>query len=170
MPEQKLLIEYKGPLTFSIISQLLNKLKEQMDLLGEKIYTYKRILIIMVEILENIHKYIESQQVKGNTIIPEIDFTLTKADSTYHISATNLVGADARKIIQDKLDLINKLTPEELKKLYRQIIANGQFTKEGGAGLGFIEIAKTSQSKIDYSFEKAGDAFSYYTIHLELTS
>ncbi|HEY4787857.1 MAG TPA: SiaB family protein kinase, partial [Bacteroidales bacterium] len=158
-----MLIEYKGSLTFSIISQLLNKLKEQMDLLGEKIFTYKRILIIMVEILENIHKYIESQQVNDNATASEINFKLAKTDNIYQISATNLVNVEARNIIQCKLDLINKLSPDELKKLYRTIIANGQFTKEGGAGLGFIEIAKTSQSKIHYSFENADDVFSYYT-------
>jgi len=171
MPESQLLIEYKGSLTFGTISQLLNKLKEQMDLLGEKLSTYKRILIIMVEILENIHKFTESQLNKPNPI-PEtpIDFKLTKTEGTYRISASNMVNADAQKIIQDKLDLINRLDHEDLKKLYRQIISNGQFTKEGGASLGFIEIAKTSQSKIEYSFKKMDDAFLYYTINLELIS
>ena len=171
MPEQQLLIEYKGSLTFSTISQLLNKLKEQMDLLGEKLSTYKRILIIMVEILENIHKYMESQQGKANpTPQMQIDFKLTKTEGNYQISASNLINIEAQKIIQDKLDLINGLNHDELKVLYRQIISNGQFTKEGGAGLGFIEIAKTSQSKIAYSFEKMDNTFLYYTINLELTS
>jgi hypothetical protein len=171
MPEPQLLIEYKGSLTFSTISQLLNKLKEQMDLLGEKLATYKRVLIIMVEVLENIHKYIESQQ--GNstsTSQMQIDFKLTKAEAAYHISASNMVTHDAKKIISEKLDLINGLDHDELKKLYRQIISNGQFTKEGGAGLGFIEIAKTSQNKINYSFQKMDEEFLYYTINLELTS
>jgi hypothetical protein len=171
MPEQQLLIDYKGALSFSTISQLLNKLKEQMDLLGEKLATYKRILIIMVEVLENIHKYIESQQGNNNGTTPtNIDFKLVKTNDVYSISASNLIHTEAQKIIQDKLDLINRLDYEELKKLYRQIISNGQFTKEGGAGLGFIEIAKTSQNPLNYSFEKVDDKYIKYTINLELTS
>ena len=171
MPEQQMLIEFNGALSFSTISQLLNKLKEQMDLLGEKLSTYKRVLIIMVEVLENIHKYIESQQGNSNGSHPtQIDFKLTKAENIFHISASNLVRVEAQKTIQDKIDLINKLDHDELKKLYRQIISNGQFTKEGGAGLGFIEIAKTSQNKISYSFKKMDDNFAFYTISLELIS
>jgi hypothetical protein len=170
MPEQQMLIDYKGILSFSTISQLLNKLKEQMDLLGERLSTYKRILIIMVEVLENIHKYVESQQGKINVSqLTQIDFKLTKTDGSYYITASNLIGIESQKPIQDKVDLINNLNHEELKKLYRQIISNGQFTKEGGAGLGFIEIAKTSQNKINYSFEKIDDTFVYYTINIELT-
>lgn len=171
MPEPRLLIEYNGSLTFSTINQLLTKLKEQMDLLGEKLATYKRILIIMVEVLENIHKYIESQQGKvSSTSQMQIDFKLTKTDAVYCISASNPVTCEAKNLISGKLDLINGLNHEDLKKLYRQIISNGQFTKEGGAGLGFIEIAKTSQNKINYSFEKLDDELLYYTIKLELIS
>jgi hypothetical protein len=171
MPEQQLLIDYKGILSFSTISQLLNKLKEQMDLLGEKLTTYKRILVIMVEVLENIHKYIESQQeTEEATQLAQVNFQLIKTGDKFLIKSSNLVRAEAQKRIKDKLDLINRLDHDELKGLYRQIISNGQFTKEGGAGLGFIEIAKTSQNKINYSFEKVDDAFVYYTINLELTS
>ena len=171
MPEQRQLINYKGILTFSTISQLLNELKDQMDLLGEKLATYKRVLIIMVEVLENIHKYIESQQgTEDVSRLTEVDFQLVKVGDKFLIKSTNLVRAEAQKRIQDKVDLINRLDHDELKGLYRQIISNGQFTKEGGAGLGFIEIAKTSQNRINYSFEKVDDSFVYYTINLELTS
>lgn len=171
MPEQQLLIDYKGNLSFSTISQLLNKLKEQMDSLGEKLATYKRILIIMVEVLENIHKYIESQQgAEDVSLLSNVDFKLIKDGDTYFITSTNLIRSESQRRIQEKVDLINGLDHEGLKSLYRQIISNGQFTKEGGAGLGFIEIAKTSQHKINYTFEKVDDSFCNYTINLELTS
>lgn len=171
MPEPQTLINYKGALSFGIISQLLNELKEKMDLLGEKLSTYKRILIIMVEVLENINKYIESQQNSGNSTHPnEIDFKLSKAESTYFIKSSNLIRIDAQKIIEEKINVVNNMNHDELKKFYRLIISNGQFSKEGGAGLGFIEIAKTSQNKINYSFEKTNNELVYYTINLELTS
>lgn len=171
MPEQLLLIDYKGDLSFGTISQLLGKLKEQMDLLSEKLATYKRILVIMVEVLENIHKYIESQHdTKLMASMSQVEFQLVKTGDKYVIKSSNLIKPEAQKRIKDKIDLINRLEYDELKGLYRQIIANGQFTKEGGAGLGFIEIAKTSQHKIHYSFEKTDDGFICYTINLELTS
>jgi hypothetical protein len=167
MPEQQMLIEYHGSISFSVISFLLNKLKEQMDAQGEKLATYKRILIIMVEVLENINKYIEFRNECKDC---KVNFKLSRVDNTYLISAANYVTYEAQKVIKEKLDVINNLNPDDLKAMYRQIISNGQFTKEGGAGLGFIEMAKTSQHKIGYSFEKVDDTYVYYTINLELTS
>lgn len=168
MFEKQLLIEYSGPLSFSVINKLLAELKEQCDALGEKIATYKRILIIMVEVLENINKYLESKS--ENKILTQypIDFQLIKTENKYLIKARNIVGLDVQELLKNKIDLVNKLNTEELKVLYREIISNGQFTEEGGAGLGFIEIAKTSQHKILYSFEKVNDTYSYFTINLEL--
>ena len=49
---------------------------------------------------------------------------------------------------------MNKHSKEELKELYKSTITNGEFTPKGGAGLGFIEIAKTTGSKLECAFEK----------------
>jgi hypothetical protein len=171
MPEQQLLIDYRGPLSFGVINRLLGNLKEQLDTLEEKISTYKRVLVIMIEVLENINKYLESnkEDLDMQDKFP-IDFKLTKMEQTYFISAGNLINSKSQKLIQKKIDLVNDLDGEGLKKLYRKTISNGQFTKEGGAGLGFIEIAKTSQHKIGYTFEQVNDSFTYFTINLEITS
>ena len=72
--------------------------------------------------------------------------------------------------MKGKIDHINELNSEELKMLYRKIIANGQFSKAGGAGLGFIEIAKASNNRIDYNFEQIDNTYAYFTICLELTN
>lgn len=170
MPEPKTLIEYHGPLTFSVISRLLAELKVQLDSYGEKMVIYKRILIIMVEVLENINKYFESQNGQKEIICQyPVSFRLIKIDNQYLISATNVVTAKAKKIIEEKIELVNKLDNNELRELYREIISNGQFSDEGGAGLGFIELAKTSQNKLSYSFEEINDTFVYYTINLEIS-
>ena len=125
----------------------------------------------MVETLENASKYMHS--------IPEdinLDsrflpfFTLSRTNCSYNILSGNLVKKEHQAIIQQKIDQMNSLDPTELKKLYRKIISNGQFTKEGGAGLGFIEIAKTSNSRIQYAFEKVNESYVFYTINIELTS
>ena len=171
MLEQQILIEYTGPLSFSVINKLLAELKAQFDALGENISMYKRVLIVMVEVLENINKYFESKN-SNIEILSQypVDFKLVKSGDLYLMTARNIITSDIQDIIREKLDEVNSLGGDELKALYRRIIANGQFTEEGGAGLGFIEIAKTSQHKILYSFEKLNDTFAYFTINIELTS
>jgi hypothetical protein len=149
---------------------LLNKLKDEMDRLGEKLVTYKRILIIMVEVLENSSRYLDAHpEVKfDKKFLPF--FTLAKIDLSFIVMAGNLIKIEDQATLQQKMDELNGLNPDELKKLYRKIISNGKFTSEGGAGLGFIEIAKTCNHKIQYSFEKVNETHSFYVINLELTN
>lgn len=49
-----------------------------------------------------------------------------------------------------------------MKALYKETITNGRFTQSGGAGLGFIEIAKVTSGNIEYSFEPIDNRYSYY--------
>jgi hypothetical protein len=168
--EQQILIDYKGVLSYDIIAQLLIQLKEEMDRLGEKVSTYKRILVIMIEILENASRYLDAHpEVKFDTqFLPA--FRLGKVDNNFYIYSGNLVKNEDRHTLEQKIDLLNKSNQDDLKRLYRQIISDGKFSNEGGAGLGFIEIAKTSNSKLHYSFEKVNDFYVYYNINLALTN
>ncbi len=168
--EHQILIDYKGVFSYDVISQLLLTLKEEMERLGEKVVTYKRILVIMIEVLENAGRYLDSHpEVKFDSqFLPT--FRLTKNKNVFYIFSGNLVKNEDQMGIQQKIEHLNHASHDDLKKLYRQIISDGKFSNEGGAGLGFIEIAKTSNHKIHYSFEKVNELYVYYNINLELTN
>ena len=55
--------------------------------------------------------------------------------------------------LRTRIDNVNNQDREELKDLYKTTITNGEFTAQGGAGLGFIEMAKTAGNKLEYTFE-----------------
>lgn len=162
-------IEYCGLLNFKIISNLLNELKSKTEAMAETVVTYKRVLIISVEVLENILKYFESQNTAEEFFLKHpVFFQILKGNETYRVKARNVISTELEAGIREKIDLVNGLDVEQLKKLYRKTISNGQFTEEGGAGLGFIEIAKTSSGKIAYSFEKVNDTLTYFTIDITI--
>jgi hypothetical protein len=66
--------------------------------------------------------------------------------------------------LRSKIDHVNKRDREELKELYKSTITNGEFSPKGGAGLGFIEMAKTTGNKLEYSFENLSKDYSVYTL------
>ena len=45
---------------------------------------------------------------------------------------------------------------------------NGKFTAKGGAGLGFIEMAKTTGNKLEYTFDKLTKDYSLYTFRVSM--
>jgi len=170
MSDYQLLIDYNGIISFEVIGQLLNLLKQKMDFVGEKVNTYKRIITIMVEILENVCKYFETYPEYSEIIdkYPQ-SFKLEYMGGKYKLTARNPIHIMHMNEIMSKIEHINGLDASELKALYRKIIANGQFSKVGGAGLGFIEIAKASGNRIDFNFERIGNSYTYFIISLELT-
>ena len=77
-------------------------------------------------------------------------------------------GNKDKKDISRRIDKINTSDEDELKKIYRDTITNGIFTEKGGAGLGFIEMAKITTNSLEYSFKNLDKGFSYFEITLHI--
>ena len=71
--------------------------------------------------------------------------------------------------LRDKIEIVNNKSREELKDLYIETITNGKFSAKGGAGLGFIEMAKSSGNDLEYSFERISEDYSLYTFKVTFT-
>jgi hypothetical protein len=72
------------------------------------------------------------------------------------------------KPLRSRIDNVNSQDTDELKALYKSTITNGEFTAKGGAGLGFIEMAKTTGSKLEYAFENLSNDYSLYTFRVSM--
>jgi len=122
----------------------------------------KRIYYIMVEGLQNItHHQEEIANDREFDKYPGI-FAIQKNGEKYFISTGNIVANDKIENLKSKLDIINSLSPEELKKIHREILSNGNISDKGGAGLGLIEMSRKSGNKLLYSFEKLDEEFTYF--------
>lgn len=161
------LLSYAGPLKYDTIGHLIHELKDKVSDLGLKLVLYKKILLVMIETLENILKYNEHFKEKADLkkkYLPK--FNIQRMSDKFILTSSNAVLNSDIPELTDKLTLINNLDAEGLKKLYKDTITNGQFTHKGGAGLGFIEIAKISSEKIIFSFEPIDDRISYYMLQV----
>jgi hypothetical protein len=70
--------------------------------------------------------------------------------------------------LRSRIDEVNNQDSDALKALYKSTITNGQFSVKGGAGLGFIEMAKTTGSKLEYTFESLTKDYSLYTFRVSM--
>jgi hypothetical protein len=163
----KVILEYRGIVSFNVISALLPKLKENIDALGEKVNTYKKLLTITIEVLENCYRYIDNQVLLKDFQRKYPSFIkVDKQGPDYCVESGNTILQPDVDIISAKLDAVNSLDEQGLRDFYKKTIANGQFSEVGGAGLGFIEIAKACSGKISYHFEKVEKDVYFYTLKL----
>jgi hypothetical protein len=165
----KVIIDFEGVVSFHTISSILPKLKERLELMGEKVNTYKRLLTITIELLENSYRYINSKFILESyqTDYPSY-LRIMKQDNNYLVESGNTILREDVDALTAKLDLVNSLDESGLRELYKQTISNGQFSAVGGAGLGFIEISKASGEKLAFNFDKIEQDIYYYKLKLDV--
>ncbi len=159
----EVIINYQGLFNFEIIGHLLNSLKDETEARGIPLAHYKKILSVMIESLENVFKYNEFFE-KEEDLFPKYypSFILESKDEGYLLKTGNpILNKDIEKLTQH-IDRINSLDKDGLRLLFRSTLTNGKFSTKGGAGLGFIEMAKVSGDKINYSFTPIDQRYSYY--------
>jgi hypothetical protein len=171
MTKSNTILSYKGHLSYETIGVLLNAFKKEIEPYGLKISIYKKILSIMIESLENIYRYRDSYEYNAflnRDYLPF--FNIEAEDNIFIVSCGNPVLAIDIEKLRAKIERVNSLDREGLKFLYKSTITNGRFSHKGGAGLGFIEMAKVSGNRIDYKFDKINEEFSFFTIQLKVAS
>ena len=117
----------------------------------------------MIETLENILRYNKYVKYYNNIQIEhQPSFTIEKIEDSFVLTSSNAILNEDICELKEKLNFIKNLSIEQLKNLYKETITNGRFTRFGGAGLGFIEIAKVTSGNIEYAFVPIDNKYSYY--------
>jgi len=158
------ILDHTGILTFSTIDELLTRFKYVSQDLDLRFPVYKKIITVMIESLENVYKYTDVYEhfvKEQKEYLPR--FEITKNAEYIRLTTRNPVKNEDVPVLKKKIDRVNDRNREELKLLYLEIMTNGEFSAKGGAGLGFVEMAKTSGNNLKYSFEQISDEYSLYT-------
>lgn len=162
--QREVLIAYHGVFDASGIEAVV-KLSEGVILQsGSKRRVMKRIGSILIELLQNINLH-GARNEDGNS---DSFVVLSATEDAYIIQTGNLVLSADVNMLDYKLSELNKLSSSELRKLYIETLCNENFSYKGGAGLGFLTIAKKAIEPFHYSFETVDDKFSYFLLEVKL--
>lgn len=156
---------FAGVMDTAILKSILETLKQKFAERGEEKLFVKKVNSIMIECLQNLIYY--ADQTHLNIRQPEVK--VGSKDDYYIIVASNLIEKDKVESLEKYLNKINAMNKDEQREFYQQVLANGQFNDKGGAGLGFVNIArKTRENKVGFSFEPVNDQYMYFTLYLEV--
>ncbi len=158
--KEKVEYTYRGKFDTKITDEILSLAETNLDGVSSLIIK-KRIYFIIVESLQNITRHQKQNVVKENWYNDGF-FVVQKEENNFLITTGNLVEKKAIPILRSQLETINKLSKDELKDFYRQILDNNTFSQKGGAGLGLIEIARKSGNKLNFDFQEVSDEHSYF--------
>ncbi len=169
MEQQKLQLVYNGEVNQSITKAFVSLAEKNLDETNESLTTKRRVYHVMVECLQNICKHADDP-VTGEPDIPGSGiFVVGYNENAYIVTTGNIVSNERIEGLTHLLERVNHLDRDELKKLYKEQIKQSRLSDKGGAGLGFIDIAKKTGNKLIYHFEPVNDVSSFFILKTKIS-
>lgn len=164
MSEHKVQLVYEGEITHQITKAFTSLTETNMQLDEEAHSTQKKVFHVMVECLQNVGKHADCLDSLEGAKDGRGIFLVCKNDEEYTITTGNVVVTEKLNEMTVVLDKINSLDKDGLKQLYKQQIKEGRLSNKGGAGLGFIDIAKKTGNKLYYNFLTINEEYSFFVL------
>ena len=86
----------------------------------------------------------------------------------YRILTGNFIRTVEVPALEQKLEKINAMSSEELKEYYREKLSTTELSERGGAGLGFIDMARKSGQKLEYNFQPVKEGIQFFTFSVAI--
>lgn len=162
MKRNHVLMMYEGEFSQDVTKSVLSMTENSFSADNVDETVKKKVYNIMMEALQNIckHEFKHSEQDLPNS---ESLFMISSTENEFHIVTGNAIQKNIIEIIKGKIDKVNSLDQDGLKLLYKEARLNSTISSVGGAGLGFIDIARKSGNKIEYHFAPLTETIFYYT-------
>jgi hypothetical protein len=158
--DQQVILAYEGMFDQEVIKSFLGMTEKKLAGDGIDEATRKKLFNVLMEALQNISKH----QKTNNTADENAIFILASTDLKYYVVTGNYMETDKIPIIKNKLDLVNSLDKEGLKEIYKKARLNSVISDVGGAGLGFIDMARKSGNKLQYQFTAKENNSSFFVL------
>jgi hypothetical protein len=170
MMSQKLILVYDGDFTQETTKSILAMAERNLDSSGEDSGIKRKVFNVMVETLQNIVKHSSEQgTTAGSLISKSAIFMISKDDKRYCILTGNPIPKSEVHNLTNNLNDLNAKDKEGLKEMYKGIIKNTQISEKGGAGLGFVDMARKSGEKLEFTFAEMDSAFDFFCLKVNIS-
>lgn len=167
MMSQKLILVYQGDFTQETTKSILAMAERNIDSSGEESSIKRKVFNVMVESLQNIVKH-SDELIDGETRSHAAIFLIGREANRYTIMSGNPIRKTNIPKLKQTLEKINALDKEGLKDLYKDIIKNTTISEKGGAGLGFVDMARKSGEKLEFEFPDMSSEYCFFSLKVNV--
>lgn len=165
-----ILLAYKGSITSELINDVLEAVEKKLEAVNELSKTRKKLYNVLVESLQNLYHHIEESH---EGITEDLDpkfglLVIEKEDGMYKVTTGNFINSSKIKFLKEKIDKINSLSKDELKDMYKFILNHQKLSAKGGGGLGLVDIARKTGSKLEYIFHNYDNNYYFFNLIIKV--
>jgi hypothetical protein len=159
MMKERLMFAYRGVVTRENSIPLLTLLEKEMEDSDYGFIGRKRLFMFVLESLQNVSRHTSTDLYANMSLV-----VYSKTEMGYTVTTGNVITVESSHLLREKLELINSLDASVIREVYRQMLSTAEFSDKGGAGLGLMEMAKTTGNKLDYDFVSLDREYSYFIL------
>ncbi len=164
MNDYKQILSYEGEITFEKIEDILTLFNQRMPDTDCPLCKI-RLFSIMVECLENAHRH-NFTPIEQN---PQIKVVLLHNNGHFELTVGNRIANNDLQALTQRIDMLNRMSQEEIKSLYTKTIRQGHISEKGGAGLGLMKIMRSSREPMKYTIKTIDNDSSFIEITTSIT-
>ncbi|MCZ4409226.1 SiaB family protein kinase [Cryomorphaceae bacterium 1068] len=168
MERKNIMLSFKGEISTELLTSILQIIENKLDRFGESSKVKKRMFNIMVECLQNLHHHISQPAMDAGKEMPSVIVMVAKNVTGYSIITGNFVEESEVGELKGRLEEINSMSKDEVKELYKSVLADGKMSEKGGGGLGMIDIARKSGEKLDFGFIPFGEDKTFFSLNVKV--
>lgn len=117
----------------------------------------RRIVSSLIELAQNIIRY---AALDANH---QPFLSLSRSDQGFVLIARNLIHYSQELFLQSYLQNLTQMPREELEKLHYTTLTEGNYSDNGGAGLGLVQVLFKADT-FEYELAPAEGEYSWFTV------
>jgi len=164
MTAEKVVMAKKGDFSQEAVLPLIQLFENNLNLKEEQIGLAKKVLYILIEMLQNMTRYAELQ----NGMREGIFYISETESNTYSVCTGNFLKSFQAIKLKSDLDDLLKMDKIELAKAYKMKLMSDEQEEGKGAGIGLIELCRHSSDQIIYDISDAGDGLSFFSLKVKV--
>lgn len=159
-----IILTYEGKFDMQTTKSVLHLAERNIDSISEDPSIKRKVFNILVECLQNVVKHGEKLD-DPDPDLGTVPAVMIGREKRYYIIASgNAMLTKNVDNLKTRIDKINRLDKEGLKKLYKHIMRDNDVSEKGGAGLGLVDMARKSGAKLSYHFDTIDGQFSFFSL------
>lgn len=149
MEEHNVIISFKGEISQKLLISIGDLLKEKLANKETKQRVVKKVFFIFIELGQNIYRYSSERDIVRQNQIARGVLFIRECDTHFTVFAGNVVAPEEADEIVEQCAAINRLSPEELKRHYKEQIRQPRDQGQLGAGVGLISIVRKAGNPVE---------------------
>lgn len=159
---------YSGYMTEQVRLAVGETLRQKLSMEDANTKTIRSVFAVFVEQMQNVIRYsaekVPEEQIEDTSELSFGVLTIGKEGGDYVLLSGNLIRREDVERVSAKLNEIQGMDHDQLKRHYKLKLKEGPDEFSRGAGIGFIEIARRASRPIEFDFTDVDERHSFFAL------